>query len=69
MDARMADHETEAPAPPVDFIRAIVDEDLASGKHHGRVATQRRAPLPHVHTSLTFGWSVMAGGETGRRNR
>ena len=24
----------------IDFIRAIVDEDLATGKHHGRVATR-----------------------------
>ena len=37
----MADqHSAAATAAPSDFIRAIVDEDLATGKHHGRVATR-----------------------------
>src|SRR5437016_4163688 len=31
---------------PIDFIRAIVDEDLATGTHHGRVAT-RFPPEPN----------------------
>ena len=37
----MAEQSPGALAAPVDFIRAIVDEDLASGKHHGRSAGQQ----------------------------
>ena len=30
----------------IDFIRTIIDEDLASGRHSGRVATLTRSSTP-----------------------
>jgi glutaminyl-tRNA synthetase len=59
---------------PVDFIRSIVDDDLANGTHHGRVAT-RFPPEPngYLHIGhaksicLNFGIAAERGGSCNLR--
>jgi glutaminyl-tRNA synthetase len=67
-------HAAAAPQAPVDFIRSIVADDLATGKHGGRVAT-RFPPEPngYLHIGhaksicLNFGIAEETGGKCNLR--